>query len=150
MRSEAEIRKALDLFEWWVTPENQKRAGIDGGDADQYRLGLQIMHDTLAWVIGEECESNTLMEENIRNSRQCLIFAGVLPAPGDTLFTESPDEGHPRCLCSRCGERIEAPPEEESAGDENDRTAALRVFVNGGRDGEYRYHPRCAGVFEED
>jgi hypothetical protein len=27
--------------------------------------------------------------------------------PADKLFDNSPDAGHPQCICSRCGERIQ-------------------------------------------
>lgn len=53
--------------------------------------------------------------------------------PTDQKFTDSPDAGHPKCLCSRCGKRIEewhspclrAMPENENA--------------------EYRFHWGCVG-----
>jgi hypothetical protein len=49
--------------------------------------------------------------------------------PTDTLFQDSPDAGDQACVCSRCGEPIgeeEGPP--------------VRVFVDQGKGGEYRYH----------
>jgi len=64
------------------------------------------------------------------------------PCQTDTLFQDSPDSGQPECICSRCGKMIED-------------GAAIRVFVNEGRDGEYRYHRACVGAetltsFEEE
>ena len=56
----------------------------------------------------------------------------------DRLFPDSPDVGTPECRCSRCGTVIaeeDAPP--------------IRVFVDEGRGGEYRYHPRCVAEGDE-
>ncbi|QHV99247.1 hypothetical protein [Spirosoma endbachense] len=53
--------------------------------------------------------------------------------PTDTLFRDSPDAGHPQCLCSRCGKKLEewhhpirAWPEKQNA--------------------EYRFHLACIGL----
>lgn len=52
----------------------------------------------------------------------------------DQLFDVSPDPGHPDCICSRCSEPI---PEDE---------CPIRVFVDEGAGGEYRYHIHCIGI----
>lgn len=36
----------------------------------------------------------------------------LIPRPTDTVFDDSPDTGHPTCICSRCSQRIQ---EEEMA-----------------------------------
>lgn len=54
--------------------------------------------------------------------------------PGDRLFPDSPDAGEPACICSRCGQQIA------------ECDLPIRVFVDEGRGGEYRYHPPCLGV----
>lgn len=51
--------------------------------------------------------------------------------PTDRLFMDSPDTGRPDCLCSRCNVKIQ---EDETA---------IRVFVNKGKDGEYRFCEFC-------
>jgi len=53
--------------------------------------------------------------------------------PTDTRFTESPDEGMPDCLCSRCGKVIAA------------ETIAIRAWPADCRY-ELRYHPQCLGI----
>ena len=50
---------------------------------------------------------------------------------GDVLFQDSPDAGHPDCICSRCGQPI---PEDQ---------CPLRVFMDEGRAGEYRFCESC-------
>jgi len=45
------------------------------------------------------------------------------------LFKDSPDSSHPDCKCSRCDKVIE--------------TVPLRLFVNKGEGGEYRFHIEC-------
>ena len=55
--------------------------------------------------------------------------------PTDRIFDNSPDVGHPDCLCSRCGQLIR---EEE---------LSIRCIREPGK--EYRFHPRCVGL-EED
>jgi len=59
--------------------------------------------------------------------------------PTDQFFTDSPDVGHPACVCSRCG----MPITEEDA----ERAVPIRVWPED-MSGEYRYHPRCQGVEE--
>ena len=54
----------------------------------------------------------------------------------DRAFTDSPDIGHHRCLCSRCGERIR-----------NSKEGAIRGWT-GDKALEYRYHYRCLGIEE--
>ena len=61
-----------------------------------------------------------------------------MPFDGDKLFQDSPDAGHPACVCSRCGQLIE------------EHEMPLRAFVDEGRGGEYRYHMRCVGLRESD
>lgn len=51
----------------------------------------------------------------------------------DWLFFESPDVGDPSCVCSRCSKPIT-------------KGIPVRVFVNEGADGEYRYHGACVGL----
>lgn len=53
----------------------------------------------------------------------------------DRLFMDSPDAGTPECICSRCGKQIGM--------HEEDEVIPIRLFVNQGRKGEYRYHPGC-------
>jgi len=53
--------------------------------------------------------------------------------PEDTLFQESPDAGHPDCLCSRCGKAIQ------------EGEVPIRMFIDGDKGGEYRYHFLCVG-----
>lgn len=63
-----------------------------------------------------------------------------LPQPGDTEFLNSPDAGHPKCLCSRCGQKIEewhAPCLRVWPQNENLNKPAKTV--------EYRYHWGCVG-----
>ena len=52
----------------------------------------------------------------------------------DRAFKDSTDVGHPRCLCSRCGEVIR-----------NNREGAIRGWDED-RNVEYRYHYRCLGI----
>jgi hypothetical protein len=59
-------------------------------------------------------------------------FPGVLAT--DVLFQDSPDAGLPECICSRCGQGI------------SEGEMPIRVFVDGGKGGEYRYHGACFGV----
>ena len=70
----------------------------------------------------------------------------------DRLWPTSPDAGHPKCVCSRCGELI--------TDQDAERSAPIRVFMMRpkkllGRGkpeevivGEYRYHSRCLGLQE--
>jgi hypothetical protein len=46
------IQEALDLLRWLMKPTNRKHmfAADSGLAAEHYSLGLQIIHDTLAWV----------------------------------------------------------------------------------------------------
>lgn len=53
----------------------------------------------------------------------------------DTKFTDSPDAGNPKCLCSRCGERIYV------------GSAVIRKWPTG-RTAEYRFHPACLGMVD--
>ncbi|ODS33558.1 MAG: hypothetical protein SCARUB_01292 [Candidatus Scalindua rubra] len=53
------------------------------------------------------------------------------PRETDILFQDSPDEGLPECICSRCKQQI------------GEDELAIRLFINEGRDGEYRYCERC-------
>jgi hypothetical protein len=57
--------------------------------------------------------------------------------PGDRKFTDSPDAGHPKCLCSRCGKRI------------GEDIVPVRAFPEDGAC-EYRYHPACVGMAEDE
>ena len=56
-----------------------------------------------------------------------MTHAGV--SPTDKLFADSPDAGHPDCLCSRCGLRI------------YDDEIPIRFFAE--NDLEYRFHHEC-------
>jgi hypothetical protein len=58
--------------------------------------------------------------------------ADITPLPTDRVFDDSPDAGHPDCLCSRCGNLID------------EKTLAIRAWPEGGK--EYRYHPACVGL----
>lgn len=62
-----------------------------------------------------------------------MIFDGVRET--DKLFQDSPDAGWPECICSRCGGRI------------GEDEMPLRVFVDEGKGGEYRY---CEGCTAKD
>lgn len=57
---------------------------------------------------------------------------------GDRLFQDSPDIGEPACRCSRCGGFIAEP------------AVPVRVFVDRGLGGEYRFHPRARKPMEPD
>lgn len=54
----------------------------------------------------------------------------------DRAFIDSPMTGHPRCICSRCGERIR-----------NSREGAIRAWDKE-KNTEYRFHYRCLGIEE--
>jgi hypothetical protein len=54
----------------------------------------------------------------------------------DRRFEDSPDEGDPGCLCSRCGEPI------------GEDETAIRASPKDGRF-EYRFHPACLGIVDE-
>jgi hypothetical protein len=54
-------------------------------------------------------------------------------------FTESPDEGHPLCLCSWCGHRIEAI--ENESEDDPEHEIAVRMW--NGKNQEARFHHAC-------
>ena len=54
-------------------------------------------------------------------------------------FTDSPDEGDPACLCSRCGLRIEGDREGEDEWEEAD--TAIRMWDAHNR--EMRFHVKC-------
>lgn len=49
----------------------------------------------------------------------------------DRLFKISPDPGHPECICSRCGRQI------------TEWEIPIRIFVDEGKGGEYRYCVKC-------
>lgn len=53
--------------------------------------------------------------------------------PTDTRFFNSPDAGHPHCLCSRCGKKIE-----------EWHAPCLRAWPESGKS-EYRFHWGCVG-----
>jgi hypothetical protein len=50
----------------------------------------------------------------------------------DRVFADSPDEGDPACLCSRCGGVIEVAP--------------IRLWPEPGKDLEMRFHAECLGL----
>lgn len=50
----------------------------------------------------------------------------------DRRFTDSPDAGDPRCICSRCGQLI------------NEDDGPVRAWPDDGSY-EYRFHPACMG-----
>ncbi len=50
----------------------------------------------------------------------------------DRVFTDSPDEGWPECICSRCGKQIK------------EGEVAIRAWPESGKL-EWRYHPACLG-----
>ena len=52
----------------------------------------------------------------------------------DRTFTDSPNIGDSRCICSRCGERIK-----------NSREGAIRGWEKE-KNLEYRFHYRCLGI----
>ena len=54
-------------------------------------------------------------------------------------FKESPDEGHPLCLCSWCGHLIPAIDDEEEDAEEHE--IAIRMW--NGRNEEARFHHSC-------
>ena len=54
----------------------------------------------------------------------------------DRAFTDSPDIGHSKCICSRCGERIKNSVEGAIRGWDKDKAL------------EYRFHYRCLGIEE--
>lgn len=60
----------------------------------------------------------------------------LFPIETDLLFANSPDAGHPDCICSRCGEPI------------GEEVIPIRVFTDDNR--EYRYHPDCVGLAVDD
>ena len=62
--------------------------------------------------------------------------------PSDRRFPDSPDGGQIACLCSRCGQPIT---EEEVEQD----GPPIRVWPEE-VDSEYRFHPRCFGVYEKE
>lgn len=55
------------------------------------------------------------------------------PRASDRRFAASVEEGHPDCLCSRCGERI------------GEDVVAIRMWPPDGAY-ELRYHPTCVGM----
>jgi hypothetical protein len=55
--------------------------------------------------------------------------------PTDRRFEDSPDDGTPECLCSRCGQVIE-----------EKCSPAIRAWPERGNY-EYRYHPHCVGAW---
>ena len=55
--------------------------------------------------------------------------------PTDRPFLESPDAGHPTCLCSRC---------EQIIGEEE---VPVRVWPED-VSYEYRFHQNCFGIYE--
>lgn len=59
-------------------------------------------------------------------------------------FDDSPDAGSPACICSYCGERIEAS-EFEFEEVNSDEGEPIRLWTNGGKDPcqEARFHPNC-------
>lgn len=60
-------------------------------------------------------------------------------------FSDSPDAGDPRCLCSYCGERIEARPEDLEVWEEEvnaDEGEPVRLW-NTASNLEARFHARC-------
>lgn len=56
-------------------------------------------------------------------------------------FTDSPDEGDPRCICSWCRERIEERPGGEDDLDDPDEHGGIRIWDSQNR--EARFHDRC-------
>jgi hypothetical protein len=59
------------------------------------------------------------------------------------FFDDSPDAGHPDCICSRCGERIEGPDERTLTGafeDDNEYAPPVRMWSEDGKR-EARFHP---------
>lgn len=50
---------------------------------------------------------------------------------GDKEFKDSPDTGHPDCICSRCGNKIPS------------RQFALRIFTGKKKNTEFRYCEPC-------
>ena len=56
-------------------------------------------------------------------------------------FDESPDEGHPLCVCSWCGHLIEVRDDEFE--DENGEYPSLSVRMWNGENQEARFHPTC-------
>lgn len=71
------------------------------------------------------------------SDRMSFSTKDLIPLESDTLFRTSPDAGVPECLCSRCGKQI------------LEGGFPIRLFVNGGKDGEYRYHPGCLNAKRE-
>lgn len=63
----------------------------------------------------------------IRGSRMTQHTPAILKT--DQPFDDSPNTGHPDCICSRCSSPIPA------------GEIAVRVWPDG--DTEYRYHPHC-------
>lgn len=55
-------------------------------------------------------------------------------------FSDSPEAGNPSCLCSYCGERIEARPEGEDWETDCEEGEPIRMFS---KNLELRFHPRC-------
>lgn len=55
--------------------------------------------------------------------------------PSDRPFLESPDVGHPDCLCSRCEKMI------------GEAEVPIRVWP-ADRRYEYRFHQGCFGIYE--
>lgn len=107
MRNEKDIAKAIALLDWYVDPNHHDTTGLGKASAEveQYLLGLESMRQALVWSVDDLATSRAAdqFQSSLDKLRDTLIEVGVLPNPGDTKFTDSPDIGDTTCICSRCG-----------------------------------------------
>lgn len=105
-------------------------------DASELGILLYVFDDNGNASVADDVEARI---EVLRRRASEIQDDGFHWVPGKaeqlTWFKDSPDAGHPKCICSYCQELI------------GDGEVPLRVFrdANDGRGEEVRLHMKCAG-----